>query len=64
MRITKYNLKEYLVKTYGSASKPGSQKQLDNFVPLLQKDYGEANDCTLTSMTAIIFYITQQKQSW
>ncbi len=62
MRITQYNLKEYLKETYGSASEPSSQKQLDNFVPLLQKDYGEANDCTLTSMTAIIFYLTQQKQ--
>ena len=61
MRITQYNLKKYLRETYKIVSQPSSQKQLDNFVPLLQRDYGEANDCTLTSMTAIIFYLSQQQ---
>ena len=61
MRITKYNLNEYLRTTYKIVSPPSSQKQLDNFIPLLQRDYGEANDCTLTSMTAIIFFLSGQK---
>ena len=61
MRITCWKVKEYLEKTYGSNFQLCSQKQLENFVPLLQKDYGEASDCTLTSMTAIIFYLSEQK---
>ncbi len=62
MRITKYNLKKYLDDTYGNRQvQPCSHKQLDGFIPLLQNDYGEANDCTLTSMTAIIFYLSEQK---
>lgn len=62
MRITKNNLKKYLNETYGDHPiQLCSKKQLDNFIPLLQNDYGEANDCTLTSMTAIIFYLSEQK---
>ena len=61
MRITSLNIKEYLEKTYKITSKHCSRKQLDEFVPLLQKNYGEDNDCTLTSMTAIIFFLSSQK---
>lgn len=31
-------------------------KTLNNFTCLLQDDYGERNDCTLTSITAILHY--------
>jgi hypothetical protein len=32
--------------------------KLDGFTPLLQADYGEDNDCTLTSMTAIVYFLS------
>ena len=61
MRITKWNLENYLSQTYGGTPRLTLNKQLDDFFPLLQKDYGEANDCTLTSITAIIYYLSEQK---
>ena len=33
-------------------------KTLSNFKPLLQSDYGKDMDCSLTSITACIFYYT------
>lgn len=58
MPLTQYNLKKYLADTYGSGAVLQQSRTIENFKPLLQKDYGEANDCTLTSMTAIIHYLT------
>lgn len=59
MRITQYNLKKYLKETYGSTTPIlQQQKKLDGFTPLLQADYGEASDCTLTSMTAIVNFLS------
>ena len=47
-RINKDNLSIYLhEQNY-------YQKILGNIQPLLQRDYGEANDCTLTSITTVI----------
>ena len=47
-RINKDNLSAYLhQQNY-------YQKILGNIQPLLQCDYGEANDCTLTSITTVI----------
>lgn len=61
MRIDQKNLKDYLKKTYGGNPVRQHQRILDNFTPLLQKDYGGENDCTLTSMTAIVNFLSKGK---
>lgn len=61
MRIDQKNLKDYLKKTYGGNPVRQHQKILDNFTPLLQKNYGGAGDCTLTSMTAIVNFLSKGK---
>ena len=38
-----------------------SEKEISNVMGLLQKNYGEEQDCTLTSMTALIQFYTQEK---
>ena len=60
MSITQYSIKRYLTETYGGGAVLIQSQTLENFKPLLQKDYGEDNDCTLTSMTAIINYYTNE----
>ena len=61
MRISKYNIHKYLQDTYGAGATMQQQRHLSDFPFLLQAHYGEANDCTLTSMTAIIHYLTKGK---
>ena len=51
----------YLKKRYGEMSTssmpmPKYLKSIKQFEPLLQNDYGEAGDCSITSMTATIRY--------
>ena len=50
------NIRDYTVKTYGDDG--GMIKRKIQYVPtLLQNDYGELSDCTITSITAVIkFY--------
>ena len=48
-RISDFNIKEYL----GTTDTP-CKKQILSVPQLLQNDYGEACDCTLTSITAVI----------
>ncbi len=56
MRINYQNLIEYL----GTSN--FYVKRLFNIKPLLQNDYGEDNDCTLTSLTTLIhWYCPVQK---
>lgn len=59
MRISQYNIEKYLRDTYGSNPALQQKKHLSGFKFLLQAHYGEAGDCTLTSMTAIINYLTK-----
>lgn len=61
MRIHQNNLKSYLKETYGGTPILKQQMKLDGFTPLLQADYGEDNDCTLTSMTAIVYFLSQRR---
>lgn len=60
-RLTSSNIKKYVENTYGSGAVEITKKYFLDFPPLLQKDYGGKNDCTLTCMTAIIHYITKRK---
>lgn len=64
MRIHQNNVKSYLKQTYGCRTPILKQQQkLEDFPVLLQADYGEVNDCTLTSMTAIVYFLSQKKYS-
>lgn len=38
-----------------------TEKEITNVLGLLQKNYGEEQDCTLTSMTALIQFLTKQE---
>ena len=61
MRISKYNIHKYLQDTYGASATMQQQRHLSDFPFLLQAHYGGDGDCTLTSMTAIIHYLTKGK---
>lgn len=61
MRISQQNLEQYLKDTYKGNPVRQQQKFLDGFTPLLQKNYGGENDCTLTSMTAIVYFLSKSK---
>ena len=50
-RLNDSNIKEYV-----NRSRQTSGKILSNFKPILQQNYGGANDCTLCSITAIQAY--------
>lgn len=63
MRINENNIEWYLKTTYGNAPILKRQKKLDGFPFLLQKDYGDLNDCTLTSITAIVSFLSLGKNS-
>lgn len=58
--ITTRNIEEYIAETYGSKPNMTSEFLLP-VVPLLQGDYGEDNDCTLTAITEVIHYLTRMK---
>ena len=51
--ITNYNIKQYVLEEYNTK---GLIKDLviKNIYPLLQDNFGEVNDCTLTSITTAI----------
>lgn len=56
-RITKKNIIDYVQAEYGHPVKTeNKKKKLANFKPLLQKNYGGINDCTLTAITAMLYY--------
>lgn len=60
-RLSEINIKEYIEGTYHSSAVQVADKQIADFTPLLQEHYGGDNDCTLTCITAIIYYITNKK---
>ena len=57
MHITSSNLSTYLFSMY-STQKLIARGDVTGFIPLLQKDFGGPNDCTLTSIAAIINHAT------
>lgn len=61
--IKNSNLLEYLTKKYDVNSVQSVIKvnQIQNIKPLLQENYGGANDCTLTSITTILSYYLPNK---
>lgn len=62
-RLWNGNIREYLKKKYkGTKVIKCTSSKLLNFKPLLQDDYGEAGDCTLTSLTACVnYYLANSK---
>ena len=58
------DLLPYLVEKYGTDNitllKEG---EIAKYPKLLQNDYGDANDCTITSITSVICYLTNNKYS-
>ena len=42
-------------------NKISKKKTILKFTPLLQEDYGGSKDCTLTSITAIIFHLLDER---
>lgn len=63
MHLTDKNLDQYIKSKYGKSCSCIGDKTIQNFEPLLQSDYGGPNDCTLTSITAIINFITKNKNN-
>lgn len=62
-RISETNLVEYLHAKYPKATNFifGAPVRLTSVPQLLQRDYGKALDCTLTSITAVMMYYLPQK---
>lgn len=58
--ITKDNIGEYLFFKYGVIPVKTYEDVLP-VTPLRQGDYGGENDCTLTSITSVINYLTEQR---
>ena len=56
-RLTENNLNKYLVENYGGPMLREKKVIIEGIQPLLQKNYGEAYDCTLTSITTIISWL-------
>ena len=61
--LTEKNIEQYIKDEYGSNALLTKNVHVKNFLPLLQKDYGGLNDCTLTCMTAIIHHITNRNNN-
>ncbi len=56
LSVTDSNIEDYILTTYKGGVHTISENKLKNINPLLQTDYGEDNDCTLTSITTAISY--------
>lgn len=55
-QLTDHNLGQYCVYPFSVKS----EKEISNVLGLLQKNYGQDQDCTLTSMTALLLYYTKK----
>lgn len=61
--INMINIKDYIYENYNFYPQNNiSQKYISNIIALLQNNYGEENDCTITSITAIIKYFKPNLQ--
>lgn len=56
-RLTESDMNSYLTENYGGVLLREKKVVIDGINPLLQNDYGEDNDCTLTSITTIISWL-------
>ena len=60
-KITSSNVQSYMAEMYPNLSSKNIKNKVISSVPaLLQKNYGGANDCTLTSLTAILMRLTRE----
>ena len=59
-RLYYEKINEYLIETYGEKFSQKERKTLA-VRSLVQKDYGKALDCTLTSITTLIWYYSNYK---
>ena len=55
-QLTDHNLGQYCVYPFSVKS----EKEISNVLGLLQRNYGQDQDCTLTSMTALLLYYTKK----
>lgn len=53
-RLTSSNINNYLEELFPNSRKRAIKSKTLDLIPLLQEDYGEANDCTITSITTCI----------
>lgn len=61
-RLTDANIFKYLKEEYNAQGIVSFEYEyIADFIPLAQKDYGDLYDCTLTSLTATIYYILKKK---
>lgn len=61
--INDNNLQAYILKEYGDTSHLAVKKNyIQGIKPLLQNDYGEDQDCSLTSITTVVSYYKPQLQ--
>ena len=63
-RISSLNIQDYIAEMYPELFWGTCYEVVLNDIPaLLQKDYGEANDCTLTSLTAIGVFLKKKQKT-
>ena len=63
-RISSLNIQDYIAEMYPELFWDTCCEVVLNDIPaLLQKDYGEANDCTLTSLTAIGVFLKKNQKT-
>lgn len=55
-RLNSTNVEEYLKKKFNTEDVQQISSKVLHITPLLQNDYGEAGDCTLTSITTCVNY--------
>lgn len=55
-RLNSTNVEEYLKKKFNTENVEQISSKVLNIIPLLQNNYGEAGDCTLTSITTCVNY--------
>ena len=55
-RLSATNITDYLIEYFGGRPRNIEHHLINNFQPLLQKDYGLDSDCTLTSLTSCLCY--------
>ena len=63
-KLTSSNIQSYMAEMYPKLTVKTEKSKIISSIPaLLQKDYGEDNDCTLTSLTAIMMFLTRQTKA-
>ena len=63
-KLTSSNIQSYMAEMYPKLTVKTEKSKIISSIPaLLQKDYGEDNDCTLTSLTAIMMFLTKQTKA-